>query len=411
MHIKYLLGCVLVATKAMSTVRDPEPVTNIRRMVTQIFDALVEDMKSPVLPLPDSAKMSVPDQIADQGLKFESFDVTTEDGYINSLWHVWDESAEPLRKANGDKKTLFLQHGLIDIAGTWFFNENSPAYNLSKQGYDVWLGNNRGTANSYKHVSLNYHKKKYWQFSFNEMGKYDVPAFLETVLNKTGVEKLTYLGHSQGTTQFWIANIFHENLAQRIESFVGFAPVMFVGHCTSDLISLLTFLKIDVLIEAAFKNVLFKASGIFAEIGPVFIDRLPRTVWAFVEAIVGFDQVSHMNPERMPMMGRNDVGGTGTLNLKHWTQNMKSGNFADLNGVEYDTSVLQKNLANTHLQLFVGANDALAQELDFTALLQTLLLTDIDLVKIADYNHLDYMWADDADEYVNQHLYKFLENH
>jgi len=46
---------------------------------------------------------------------------------------------------------------------------------------------------------------------------------------------------------------------------------------------------------------------------------LPRTVWAFVEAIVGFDKTSHMSPERIPMMAKNDIGGTGTYNLKHWS--------------------------------------------------------------------------------------------
>lgn len=139
---------------------------------------------------------------------------------------------------------------------------------------------------------------------------------------------------------------------------------MFVGHQTSDLVSLLSTLRIDVIIEALFKNVLFKASGIFAKIGPVFIDRLPRFVWAFVQSIVGFDEENHMDPARMPMMGRNDVGGTSTQNLKHWTMNMKSGDFADMNGNEYNTSLLQQRLANTHLLLFVGANDALAQPVE-----------------------------------------------
>lgn len=95
-----------------------------------------------------------------------------------------------------------MQHGLIDIAGTWFFNEpeKAPSYTLAKQGYDIWLGNNRGTAESHNHVSLTPKDAKYWEFSFNEMGKYDVPANIDFVLNKTKVERVTYFGHSQGTT-------------------------------------------------------------------------------------------------------------------------------------------------------------------------------------------------------------------
>jgi len=91
-----------------------------------------------------------------------------------------------------------MQHGLIDIAGTWFFNtpEKSIAHQLAHIGYDVWLGNNRGTVFSYRHVNLTVHDKEYWNFSFNEMARYDVPTNVDFVLQKTGVEKITYLGHS-----------------------------------------------------------------------------------------------------------------------------------------------------------------------------------------------------------------------
>jgi lysosomal acid lipase/cholesteryl ester hydrolase len=38
---------------------------------------LIEDLKSPVLPLPAQAKESVPDQVRAQGLQYEDFEVTT----------------------------------------------------------------------------------------------------------------------------------------------------------------------------------------------------------------------------------------------------------------------------------------------------------------------------------------------
>ena len=107
--------------------------------------------------MPTDAKLTVPEQIVSHGFEFEQFNVTTPDGYILSLWHVFDKSAPPkIDEATGQRKTIFMQHGLIDIAGTWFFNDPSKsiAYSLAKKGYDIWLGNNRGTANSYLHVNL-----------------------------------------------------------------------------------------------------------------------------------------------------------------------------------------------------------------------------------------------------------------
>ena len=93
----------------------------------------------------------------------------------------------------------------------------------------------------------------------------------------------------------------------------------------------------------------------------------------------------------MPLMARDDVGGTSTHNLKHWGIIVDNGKFTDMQGVDYEVSKLKQNLANTNLLLFVGANDALSQPGDF-AMLEA-LLPPATVVKIGDYNHLDYMWA------------------
>ena len=54
----------------------------------------------------------------------------------------------------------------------------SSAFRAAQAGYDVWLGNNRGSKYSLGHIkSADYYKhESYWEFSFPEMGKYDLPA-------------------------------------------------------------------------------------------------------------------------------------------------------------------------------------------------------------------------------------------
>lgn len=110
-------------------------------------------------------------------------------------------------------------------------------------------------------------------------------------------------------------------------------------------------------------------NGLLVNFGVRFVEFLPRTTWAFVEAIVGFDKNNHNSPDRIPIMARNDLGGTGTKNLEHWAMNTRDGKFADYSGKEYDTSVLSKNLAQTDILLLVGSNDAFCQELDVIGLL------------------------------------------
>lgn len=68
---------------------------------------------------------------------------------------------------------------------------------MVRNGYDVWLGNNRGTTFSRKHTVLNPDKdRKFWDYSFIELGDFDLPAQIELVLEKTGAQKLSYVGHS-----------------------------------------------------------------------------------------------------------------------------------------------------------------------------------------------------------------------
>lgn len=82
-----------------------------------------------------------------------------------------------------------MQHGLFTSSESWILNGNkSHAFQFAKQGYDVWLGNNRGSTYSRKHISLkpddnDEDAKKYFDFSFYELAKYDLPVMIDFVLN------------------------------------------------------------------------------------------------------------------------------------------------------------------------------------------------------------------------------------
>ena len=72
-------------------------------------------------------------------------------------------------------------HGILSSADTWVINPNTdgPAFKLAREGYDVWLGNSRGSKYGRNHVSLDPDDEedsaKFWQHSFVEMGEYDLP--------------------------------------------------------------------------------------------------------------------------------------------------------------------------------------------------------------------------------------------
>lgn len=65
-------------------------------------------------------------------------------------------------------------------------------------------------------------------------------------------------------------------------------------------------------------------------------------------------------------------------------------------------------LASVPILLFTGSNDAFNQADDFANLVKQLPKTS-QVVHIDDYNHLDYMWGDDTNNFVNYAVFTFLE--
>ena len=54
----------------------------------------------------------------------------------------------------------------------------------------------------------------------------DLPAFIDFVLETTGLETISYVGHSQGTTQFFLgASLMPDYFTPKINLAIMLAPV------------------------------------------------------------------------------------------------------------------------------------------------------------------------------------------
>ena len=73
-------------------------------------------------------------------------------------------------------------------------------------------------------------EEKFWAFSFDEMGKYDLPAMLERIKKVTGRKKVNYVGHSQGSVVLFsaVAQLGHE-FSRKINKFFALAPAASVS--------------------------------------------------------------------------------------------------------------------------------------------------------------------------------------
>ena len=112
--------------------------------------------------------------------------------------------------------------------------DDSTAFKLADNGFDVWMGNSRGSYFSLGHKTLSTDSHEYWDFTWMDMGKYDVPANIRFVKNFTGAQKISYVGHSQGTIQmFYALSIMEDELAESLNAFAALTPIAKVSHVTS----------------------------------------------------------------------------------------------------------------------------------------------------------------------------------
>lgn len=111
----------------------------------------------------------------------------------------------------------------------------SSAYLLADEGFDVWMGNARGNRYSRNHTHFDpdgdhENRKKFWDFSWHEIGVHDVPTIIDYILAETGKPKLHYVGHSQGTTVYFVMCAERPEYNQKIILGNMLAPTAFMTH-------------------------------------------------------------------------------------------------------------------------------------------------------------------------------------
>ena len=71
------------------------------------------------------------------------------------------------------------------------------------------------------------------------MGVYDLPATIDYILNATKKEKLSYIGHSQGTTSFWVMMSESPEYNNKINIMFALAPIAYTSNMFSPILRFL----------------------------------------------------------------------------------------------------------------------------------------------------------------------------
>ncbi|XP_035298980.1 lipase member K isoform X4 [Cricetulus griseus] len=333
------------------------------------------------------ANMNISQLISYWGYPYEKYDVVTEDGYILGIYRI--------------------PHG-------------KGCSRKTDSGYDVWLGNSRGNTWSRKHLRLSPKSPQYWAFSLDEMAKYDLPATINLILEKSGQKQLFYVGHSQGTTIAFIAFSTNPELAKKIKLFFALAPVVTVKYTRSPMKTLTTLSRQAV--KVLFGDKMFSSHTLLEHF--VATKVCSRKIFHpicsnFMFSLSGFDR-QNLNMSRLDVYMAHSQAGTSVQNMLHWAQAVNSGklqafdwgspnqnmmHFNQLTPPVYNITKMQVPTA-----MWSGGQDVVADAKDTENLLPK--VTNLIYYKeIPHYNHLDFYLGQDAPWEVYQDLIRMLEEY
>ncbi|OXA44476.1 lipase 3 [Folsomia candida] len=181
----------------------------------------------------DLIGLSIDQRLIRLGYPVQRINVTTEDGYILGIYRIPFSPKSPLVEGVV-KKPVILQHGLGGNGLCFLIQDSSRnlAMMLADYGFDVYVSNFRGSSYSQGHIDpdMTPDNWRYWDFSFHEMGIFDVPAIIEAVTDITKQESVYYVGHSMGAAALTILLSERPEYNSRIATAFFLAPAVYLGH-------------------------------------------------------------------------------------------------------------------------------------------------------------------------------------
>ncbi|XP_063989510.1 lipase 3-like [Diachasmimorpha longicaudata] len=353
--------------------------------------------------------------VEDAGYTIETHIVQTDDGYLLTIHRLPNEGGPP----------VFIQHGLLSSSADWLSlgKEKAFPYLLWNLGYDVWLGNYRGNAFSQGNVNLSSSDIEYWDFSWHEMGIYDLPAMISYVVTATS-QKVAYVGHSMGTTGSFVMAALRPDMHDKVKVILSFAPVAIMKHAVSPLRILVpltdgvemvakVFELGDLLSENQLTSVLLRYVCSNNLVTATLCSNL-------LFAIVGFDP-TQIDLDQLTTIAGLTPAGSSVKCLLHYLQLASITKFRQydygaaenlikygaLSPPEYDTSKMKIPFA-----FFYGDNDWLTAVVDvktfYKKLPEGVLLQRINYTL---FNHIDFLWARDAPKMLYAQAIEVIESY
>ncbi|XP_039927177.1 lipase member K-like [Hirundo rustica] len=360
--------------------------------------------------------MNISEMVSFWGYPSEEYDVVTEDGYILQLNRI------PHGRANagcqGVRPVVLLQHGLLAEGSSWLTNlaNSSLGFILADAGYDVWIGNSRGNTWSRRHQVLTTNQDEFWAFSFDEMARYDLPAMISFIEQKTGQKQLYYIGHSQGTTIGFIAFSTMPQLARKIKVFFALSPVTTVIYSRSP------FRKLAFFSDSGLKEMFGTKDFLpHTALGELVLSRFcvcSKVCKHLLAMVFGFNW-KNTNMSRFDVYIGHTPAGSSVQNIIHWLQGVHDGALRAFDGGHMYNSLRYRQAGapfynvkamEVPTAIWNAGQDCLADPRD-TALLLPQLRNLIYHKLIPHWNHMDFVLGLDATEVLYREILDIMKKH
>lgn len=348
----------------------------------------------------------------------EEHTVVTEDGYLLKLFRI-------LPRCNDTRKRIpvMLMHGLYDSSDAWILSgpQNALAYILSENCYDVWAPNHRGNRYSRDHLTLDPDKDmEFWNFSFDEQGYFDVPAFIDFIIKMTNQPKIFYVGHSQGCTIFFIAMSLRPEYNDKVQMSAHLGPIAWLKHIKSPIPKTIAEAtkEIKFILDYIGMGELFARGQLSHLILEFLCQFAPQLICGTGLKITTGLSKGSISSRTLAVAFGHLLAGVSGKTLAHYGQLILSKRFqrydeGTVGNIErYGTKISPNyNVSNivSPVLLICGANDWVSTLDDIKELSSRLRnLVDVYVVPKNDWSHNNHIWGKDAPEQVFKKIFYYF---
>ena len=85
-----------------------------------------------------------------------------------------------------------------------------------------------------------------FDYSWHEMGVYDLPAIIDYILEVSKQTSLYYVGHSMGCTMFFVLTSTLPHYNSKFRIMFAFGPAVFISHIRNNVFRISEFSKVGV---------------------------------------------------------------------------------------------------------------------------------------------------------------------